>query len=113
RVLDFAGRQAKLYRAENEALIERVEDYLIFHTGLGTMANQALSRLLAHLIVVFLGRSINVRSSPYFIMLDGAKGIDIEQFLGRIKEAGIEIDIENAVKETDLFRYKFVNVAKL
>src|SRR5208283_1358744 len=32
RVLDFAGRQAKLYRAENEALIERVEDYLIFHT---------------------------------------------------------------------------------
>ncbi len=113
RVLDFAGRQAKLYHAENEALIERVEDYLIFHTGLGTLANQALSRLLAHLIVVFLGRSINVRSSPYFIMLDGAKGIDIEQFLGRMKEAGIEIDIENAVKETDLFRYRFVNVAKL
>ncbi len=113
KVSEFADRQRALYQSENGALIERVEDYLIFHTGLGTLANEALSRLLAHLIVVFTGQSINVRSSPYFIMLENAKGIDIAQFLSRIKESRLELDVESAVKETDLFRYRFVNVAKL
>lgn len=112
-VCGFAKKQAGFYLSSNNALVEPVEDYLIFHTGLGTLANEALARLLAKKAVVLMGKSISIRSSPYFIMLEGAKGVDIPQLLSSINVGNIEKEVEGAIAETDLFRYKFINVAKL
>ncbi len=94
-------------------LIERLEDYCIIYSGLGTQGNEALSRLLAHLINAKIGKGINVKSSPYMIMLEVDRGFDIERVLGSISVENIETTLKEALSETELFRYRFVTVAKL
>ncbi len=110
----FVDAQKKFMTYDrNKLVVERVEDYIIINTGLGTMANEALSRLLAYLITTFHGRSMNVRSSPYFIMFDAPPSVKVETFIRRININTIESSLEEAIKDTELFRYKFINVAKL
>ncbi len=114
QITDFCEAQQKFGTQNSNALVvERVEDFLIAHTGLGTMANDALSRLLVHLMTTFIGRSSSVRSSPYFIMFDAPKNVRIGDLIAKINVRSIDRALEEAVKDTDLFRYKFVNVAKL
>lgn len=113
-VSEFAKSQQKFGTHErNRLVVERAEDYVIINTWLGTMANEALSRLLAHLVAAFHWRSVNVRSSPYFVMMDAPSSLKVAELMMRINVNAIEQSLEEAVKDTELFRYRFVNVAKL
>ncbi len=111
---EFAESQRRLGTQNSSSLVvEHIEDYLVLHTCLGTMANEALSRLLTYLIATLYGRSMNVRSSPYFIMFDAPQNIRINDFLNKVSVRTLEPSLEEAIKDTELFRYKFINVAKL
>ncbi len=114
QVSEFAKSQQRFGTHErNRLVVERVEDYVIINTGLGTLANDALSRLLAHMVTAFHWRSVNVRSSPYFVMMDAPSSLKVAELMMRINVNAIEQSLEAAIKDTELFRYRFVNVAKL
>ncbi|MGI0133563.1 MAG: hypothetical protein ACREBW_01205, partial [Candidatus Micrarchaeaceae archaeon] len=81
--------------------------------GLGTQANEALSRLLAHTLSLRLGRSINIKSSPCLVFMEVGKDADVKKLLMGISSDIVESRLLEAVTSTDLFRYRFVTVAKL
>jgi ATP-dependent Lhr-like helicase len=100
--------------SKNTLVIERLDDYSVIYTGLGTQANEALSRLLAHRISARLGRSINIRSSPYMILIEVKSDFDISNILkGLTDSKGIIPALKEAIGGTDLFGYKFITIAKL
>lgn len=114
QVSEFAKAQQKFGTQSRDVLVvERVEDYIILHTGLGTMANEAFSRLLTYLITTLIGKSMNVRSTPYFIMFDAPRNVKVESFINKINVGSLEHSLEESIKDTDLFRYRFMNIAKL
>ncbi|MGD0728540.1 MAG: DEAD/DEAH box helicase [Candidatus Micrarchaeaceae archaeon] len=94
-------------------IIERLEDHSIIYTGLGTQANEALSRLLANIISLRLGRSVNVRASPYLILIGVKKDMDLSRILMGINSSSLQNTLKGMVGETELFRYKFITIAKL
>ena len=99
--------------SETLLVIESLEDYCIIYTGLGTQANEALSRLLAHIVSTRIGRGVNVKSSPYMIMLEIQRNFDIVGVLEGIGSVEVEAGLRSALAETELFRYRFITIAKL
>lgn len=113
-IAEFSELQAKHGTpGRDRVMIEQTPDYKIIHTGLGTSANEALSRMLAHRIITKLGRSVSMKSSPYLIFIEMPEEFKMEAVLSEISRSDLEKELELAVKDTELFRYKFVTVAKL
>jgi ATP-dependent Lhr-like helicase len=111
---ELAARQAHSFLpSENAFFVESLEEYCVLYTGLGTQANEAFSRLLAHMISARLGRSVNTRSSPYMIMLELGRDFDIVRLLKGIESKSVEKSLRDSVAETELFRYRFITIAKL
>jgi ATP-dependent helicase Lhr and Lhr-like helicase len=99
--------------SNNSLVVERLNDYSVLYTGLGTQANEAFSRLLARVLSLKVGHSINIRSSPYMVMLEVGRKVDIEKTIISIGSKDVEDILRGALADTELFRYKFVTIAKL
>ncbi|MGI0134179.1 MAG: helicase-related protein, partial [Candidatus Micrarchaeaceae archaeon] len=113
-LLKFVEKQKEHFLPSKAKLfVEQLESYKIIYTGLGTQANEALSRLLAHTLSLRLGRSINIKSSPYLVFMEVGKEADVKKLLMGISSDIVESRLLEAVTSTDLFRYRFVTVAKL
>lgn len=93
--------------------IERLDEYTIIHTGMGTQANEAFSRLMAHMASTRLGKSVNVRASPYMIMLEVDRKFDVVGILRGISPKGLDAAMASALAGTELFRYRFITISKL
>jgi ATP-dependent helicase Lhr and Lhr-like helicase len=106
-------QQQSFVPSENLLIIESLEEFCIIYTGLGTQANEALSRLLAHIVSIRIGRSVNVRASPYMVMLEVGRDFDIVGALEGITDENAEAALKSALAETELFRYRFITIAKL
>ena len=113
KVSEFSASQRKFGVTDrNGMLVERSDEYCVVHTALGTMANEALARLIAHLIAARFGRSVNVRASPYFVLVEVPGHIDVPAVLRGIKPGSVRGLMEDAIRDTELFRYRFITVAK-
>lgn len=113
-IKEFITAQAEFgVPSRDRLLIEQGEEYTILHTGLGTLANEALSRILAFRLTAKLGRSINMKSSPYIIFLEIPPNIKMEPMLGEIAAEDLQKLLMGTVQETEIFRYKFITIAKL
>ncbi len=113
-IKDFIERQGAVgIPNRSELFIEQAEGYKILYTGLGTLANEALSRLIAHAVVKFTGRSINTKSSPYLIFLEMPRETDLDGIIDRMSREDPARTLEETVQDTELFRYRFITVAKL
>ncbi|MDE1832846.1 MAG: DEAD/DEAH box helicase [Candidatus Micrarchaeota archaeon] len=110
----FSSEQKESFGlAPDELIIEGFEGYRLLYTGLGTKGNDALARVIAHLASVKTGTGVNVRTSPYMIMIELPKGIKVGSILARIDGGQLGRLVKEAVAESELFRYKFIVVAKL
>ena len=113
-VNELIAKQATSFLPSDSTLfVESLEEYCVIYTGLGTQANEALSRLLAHMISSRLGRSVNTRASPYMIMLELGRDFDIARLLGGLASKSVEKELRDSVADTELFRYRFITIAKL
>ncbi|MDE1811185.1 MAG: DEAD/DEAH box helicase, partial [Candidatus Micrarchaeota archaeon] len=113
-LVKFAEKQKGHFLPSGSKLfVEQLEGYKIIYTGLGTQANEALSRLLAHTLGLKLGRSINIKSSPYLVFIEAGREADVKKLLLGISSDIVESRLLDAVTSTDLFRYRFITVAKL
>ncbi len=114
-ISEFVHKQQKYWRPDGNVVIERSGDYTAIYTWLGTLANDALSKLISHHVTLRLGHSINIKTSPYviFIELGAESKIDLEHMLSSLTPGNIEHVLATVAQETELFRYKFIAVAKL
>ena len=114
RVRKFEALQKRSFLPSKDVLfIEVLEDYKVLYTGLGTKANEALARLLAGIFSARLGRSVNVKISPYLVFLELPKDVDVERVMMSLKPELLERELEKMIVDTELFRYHFIVVAKL
>ncbi len=113
RAESLINSQRKSFAIDNGVVVERLDEHCIVHTGLGTKANEGVSRLLAHIIGVRLGRSVRVKSSPYMVMLEVGRDADVAAILKRIGADDAEPGISRALADTEIFRYRFITIAKL
>ncbi len=111
---DFVSEVSSIYEIKSgEIAIEEYDDYKVAYTFLGTLANEALSRLLGYLIGTEVGDSVNIKSSPYMIFFEARKNFDLEKVLRSISAQNVYKLLAEAIRDTDLFRYKFIGIAKL
>ena len=113
-IYGFIAAQEKIgIPSKEQLIIEQGDEYVILHTGLGTLANEALSRLLAFRLTAKVGRSVNMKSSPYMIFFELPSTARIEPVLLETARHDVEKLLVNTMQETELFRYKFITIAKL
>ncbi len=95
-------------------MIEELENSSIAYLPLGKLANEFLSRIISIIASSQAGARVNVRATPYAIILDYS-GImrrpDIRKVFDILK--GTDPENRSFVLESDLFRYKFIQSAKL
>ncbi len=114
KISEFAVEQEACYGiGTGKVVIESLQDYRIIHTGLGTQGNSALARLLAYMISAKTGRSIITKISPYMVLLEIGREIDLHQMLKSVSRKSAQNLLKGSLEETELFRYRFTNVAKI
>ncbi|MDE1810762.1 MAG: DEAD/DEAH box helicase [Candidatus Micrarchaeota archaeon] len=114
RIAVFSADQKSSFGlSPKEMVVEEFEGYKILYTALGTKGNDALARVLAHLISMKTGASVNVRTSPYIIMIELPGSTKVSSVMSRIRTEAFKEQVRDAVEESELFRYKFIVVAKL
>lgn len=111
KVLSFIASQSKHFvPSAGKVVIEDLDDYAIIYVTLGKLGNEFLARILHRLMGL---RNITFRATPYSIIVDysaSAKKPDIEKAIGSLRKMKLGVEF---VEETELFRYKFAQIAKL
>ncbi|MCL4372217.1 DEAD/DEAH box helicase [Candidatus Marsarchaeota archaeon] len=106
----------KPYSSESgrKAVLEVHQDYSALYTFLGTLGNEALSRLIGDMASLKLGRSVNIKASPYMVFVEADnKKIDIVKLLRSIDPEGVRGLLLDMLEKSEILMYHFVSVAKL
>ncbi|MCL5092938.1 MAG: DEAD/DEAH box helicase [Candidatus Marsarchaeota archaeon] len=113
-IIEFIKKQKQFSMMSAESLpIESYQEYTVMYTGLGTLANEAISRMLGSFISLKMGRSINIKASPYMVFVEVPRNIDLKSIMLSINPSSFEDTLRNAVQDTELFVYKFMAIAKV
>ena len=110
---EFLGRQTNKIFPPEKIVVEQTEDYKIIYSPLGTMGNEAISRLLGYFAASRAGHSIFMKASPYFIYIDAPRNIDVKKYLTSLEPGNVGKVMKSVLEETELFRYKFTQIAKI
>ena len=114
KFIQFAEEQGtEMMPSMDAVLIEAHDDYSVVYTGLGTLANEALSRLLGHLLSAKAGHSVNIKASPYMVFVETQDPIGLKGMLLSVRPESLTDMLAETVVDTELFRYRFITVAKL
>ncbi len=93
-------------------LIEHDKDFVVIHSCFGSLINQTLSRFFSALLISDLGKSVGVKSDPYRIIIQGVSLDAVLKAIEENSEEDFEIVIENTIDRTQMFRWRFIHVAK-
>ncbi|MGC9129698.1 MAG: DEAD/DEAH box helicase [Candidatus Micrarchaeia archaeon] len=114
----FFEEQRKYFKIRSNSIpVELFEDYIIIYTFLGRLANEFLGKIVGSIFTADAG-NVSVRVTPYAIILDASlsrRKPNAKRDLEILREYNIEDFIEKSeiITKSELFRYKFVQVAKL
>lgn len=111
---------AELQRAcfipdERKVVYEELDDYVVIHIPLGKLANEFLARIIAGLVSTSIKDRVYVRSTPYAIIVDCRylrKFPEMDKVFSTITSGGV-LHNPSFIENSELFRYKFVQIAKL
>ncbi|MFH0922465.1 MAG: DEAD/DEAH box helicase [Candidatus Micrarchaeota archaeon] len=112
----FALRQAEFFLPSQKKLIfEAREQLVLLHSLNGNKVNEAISRVLSSLFSSALGHGVRSKASTYGILFEFPKIVNQSKILAASKgissKAFLRI-LESGIRESSLFRHKFVHVAK-
>ena len=109
----FILKQKSFFLPSNDIIyVEEFDDYIIFYLSLGTLGNGFFSRKIALTLKEF-GMDVVVKPTPYAIIIDfrfSRKRPDIEKLFINIMNDKTDAA---SLNESELFKYKFIQVAKL
>jgi ATP-dependent Lhr-like helicase len=96
--------------------VEVLEDYAVIHSPLGKLGNEFFARMLVKSIYSYTGKRYSARASPYAIIIEFASSnrLDIKKALMRFTEYDAKkfASDPDFIKSTELFRFKFIQIAK-
>ena len=95
--------------------VEKGEEVAVINACLGTRANYTLGLLIAYQLSRHTGKSILFHVDPYRIVLTfptGVRGADILNILYESDTDRIEEMITDALKKTELYRWRLLHVLK-
>ena len=107
-------RENFVFKEEN-VIIEELENYIIVYLPLGKLANEYLARIISGLIATSVHDRAYVKSTPYVILIDCRQLMKIPN-MQKVFNTLINIDSETMksfIEKSELFRYKFIQIAKL
>ncbi len=105
---DLVGNGAEM-PGKNEIVLENFGDHCMLYTFLGTQGNEALAKMMTHHIG---SNDIGASPSPYSILFETGSNVNIERVLRSVAAADVGNLAREAIAGTELFRYRFINVAK-
>ncbi len=119
RVSQFVKDQLRFFAPRKDAVVlEELENYAVMYVALGTQANEFLAKIIGSFVAASLGKEVVIKSMPYAVIVDysaSRKKADTRKIIETMK--GYDINAvaksEAFITNTDLFRYKFIQVAKL
>ncbi|MCL5423680.1 MAG: hypothetical protein M1385_01180, partial [Candidatus Marsarchaeota archaeon] len=110
---NFIETQKKSFTPNpNYIFIEKLDNYFVIYSALGSIGNEAFGKIISNYIVDRTGRSVNVRTSPYSILIEIDRHIDLEQMIYALGTKNILDLLKSALLNSDVFIYKFITIAK-
>ncbi|MBI1973376.1 DEAD/DEAH box helicase [Candidatus Micrarchaeota archaeon] len=97
----------------NEFVIEVVDDYVVVHSFFGSLINETIGKYVSILLTSFLGETVGVRTGPYCIVFEFEKTPRpdlVKKFLS--EPAAVDPVLERSLLHTQMFRFRFVHVAR-
>lgn len=117
-VQNFVRKQSGFFApSESRIVIEELENYAIIYVALGKLANELLARALVHAFSSAAYAGVTARATPYAIIVEfnnARKKPDLKKTLEVLATRGVDMNRSALfLTESELFRYKFVQIAKL
>ncbi len=110
---DFIEKQKKSFIPNsNYIFIEKLDNYFVIYSALGSIGNEAFGKIISNYIVDRTGRSVGIRTSPYSILIEIDRNIDLEQIIYSFESKNILDLLKSALLNSDVFAYKFITIAK-
>ncbi|MGC8571234.1 MAG: DEAD/DEAH box helicase [Caldivirga sp.] len=102
------------YPDTNEALIEYSSNLIVIHSCLGTKGNEALGLYLTGYLTGRLALSISYVRDPYRVIMKTPRPINPEVIRSALQEdvKNVEETLRNVIKNSNLYRYRFIHVAR-
>ena len=112
-IAELIAEQDRHFRLGTDQLVlEDTGQYKILYSPLGSLANDALGKIVAYFLTSRLGRSVTVRSSPYLILFEVDEKVDILEYIRSIDPKEVAELLESSVQRSDVFYYRFLTTAK-
>ncbi len=113
----FNNEQKKYFAIDPGVLqVEELDNYIIVHSPLGKLANTFFGRVLNLLIAADTGITPHMKVSQYAIIIDigFGKRPNMDRIMAVFKSTNLKALAENknVMRNSELFRYKFVQIAK-
>ncbi|MEM3585879.1 MAG: DEAD/DEAH box helicase [Candidatus Jordarchaeaceae archaeon] len=99
----------------NKILIESTGDTIVIHACYGSNVNETLGRIISDLLTTNIGASIGMRSTPYHILFQVPRDIDLEVIATILKELDPQLIyhiLKITLKRSDLYKWRLTHVAK-
>ncbi len=116
---EFIELQKKYFTPSRNLLaIEELEGYAIVHMALGKLSNEFLGKVIGYAASQLSGGRVSTKATPYALILDFG-GLRRKPSMKKVLEAIKNYNLNNIIRtdsfiaNTDLFRYKFIQVCKL
>ncbi len=115
KIIGYIREQVKSKKAvpdDKTVLIEGDKDFVVIHSCFGSLVNQTLSRFFSALLTSELGKSVGIKNDPYRIMIQGVSKESVLKSIKDNTEEDFELIIDNIIDRTQMFRWRFIHVAK-
>ncbi len=113
----FREKQDAFFKLRpNSIIIEETDDFSVVYLPYGKQANELLSKMICSVARAEIGETVIARATPYAIIIDCTylkRRPDIRKALQAIRNNMHANDINGIISRTEIFRYKFIHVAKL
>mgnify|MGYP001626332259 CR=1 FL=1 len=103
---------------ETQLLIEELDEFIVIYAPMGKQANDFFSMVMANIIGIFSKNKVRIKSTPYGIIIrkeDIRADVPIEKLIDIFKVINLDTVFTETefISKSELFRYRFVQVAKL
>ena len=114
RMKEFVEKQVKRspLPTADHVVIESFEKGVIVHTCFGSKINETLGKFFASVLASEYGESIAVKTDPYRIVIEHASAKDIGRIFKEFDEKDVESMLFLHLPRTNLFKHRFLHVAK-
>jgi len=114
KMISFIKSHAKSHAVPDDKTIifEKYSDFVIIHCCFGSKVNQTLGKFISAILSAKYGESIAIKTDAYRIIIYGADLEEVKKTIFCYNPNDIEPILRLSLPRSNLFKYKFIQVAK-